>query len=240
MKFTPAGCSWEQQPGESARAFHAFSIYRDLGFKRSLKTVCERLAFEARASVGDNGNPNTLEIVRIDPKVNEASEGQRKTANRKVSGKIYSWSREWKWVQRAEEHDKDFDRRLREAQYTETAEMLKAHRAINKGNRTVLAIPAQRLFAKLQDPDLRKTLDDIPISDLLGMAIECASRSTRVHKEERLSHGMVAKKGEDGDGGQYILEVAMFDPGRKPAQIAEGSEQLETDNPFPGEPEPKE
>jgi len=34
---------WDQQDGESAKAFHAFTIYRDLGHKRSIRAVAERL-----------------------------------------------------------------------------------------------------------------------------------------------------------------------------------------------------
>ena len=35
---------WERQPGESVQAYEAFTIYRDLGLKRSNHEVCERLS----------------------------------------------------------------------------------------------------------------------------------------------------------------------------------------------------
>lgn len=34
---------WEQQPGESAKAFKAFSLYRDMGIERSVRKVAQRL-----------------------------------------------------------------------------------------------------------------------------------------------------------------------------------------------------
>ena len=34
---------WEQQPGESAKAFEAFAIYRDMGVERSVRKVTQRL-----------------------------------------------------------------------------------------------------------------------------------------------------------------------------------------------------
>lgn len=35
--------SWEQQPGESAKAFEAFATYRDMGAERSLRKLTQRL-----------------------------------------------------------------------------------------------------------------------------------------------------------------------------------------------------
>lgn len=34
---------WEQQPGESAKAFEAFAVYRDMGVERSVRKVTQRL-----------------------------------------------------------------------------------------------------------------------------------------------------------------------------------------------------
>ena len=34
---------WEKQPGESAKAFEAFAIYRDMGVERSVRKVTQRL-----------------------------------------------------------------------------------------------------------------------------------------------------------------------------------------------------
>lgn len=42
---------WEQRDGESAKAFEAFKVYRDLGAKRSITLVCERLD-KTRALIG--------------------------------------------------------------------------------------------------------------------------------------------------------------------------------------------
>lgn len=39
----PEIAPWEQQPGESAKAFEAFAIYRDMGVERSVRKVTQRL-----------------------------------------------------------------------------------------------------------------------------------------------------------------------------------------------------
>lgn len=35
--------SWEQQPGESAKAFEAFAVYRNMGAERSLRKLTQKL-----------------------------------------------------------------------------------------------------------------------------------------------------------------------------------------------------
>ena len=39
----PEIAPWEQEPGESAKAFEAFAIYRDIGVERSVRKVTQRL-----------------------------------------------------------------------------------------------------------------------------------------------------------------------------------------------------
>lgn len=42
-KSKEAEAPWEQQPNESAKAFEAFAIYRDMGADRSIRAVARRL-----------------------------------------------------------------------------------------------------------------------------------------------------------------------------------------------------
>ena len=42
-RHEPDIAPWEQQPGESAKAFEAFAIYRDMSAERSVRKVTQRL-----------------------------------------------------------------------------------------------------------------------------------------------------------------------------------------------------
>lgn len=77
--------AWERQPGESAKAFEAFKVYRDLGPGRSLD----------KAAAIYYGWPQ---------------EGSRR-----ATGTFNRWSREHAWVERAATHDGRDDMIRREA-----------------------------------------------------------------------------------------------------------------------------
>jgi hypothetical protein len=47
----PSSPPWERQPGESARAFGAFCVYRDLGPRRSLRAAAEKFYQRSSAAV---------------------------------------------------------------------------------------------------------------------------------------------------------------------------------------------
>jgi hypothetical protein len=92
---------------ESTEAFHAFSIYRDLGLQRSLDEVSRRLDAEKRGTG-----------IRL------VSAKEVRTKHRK-SGKIGLWSRKYRWVERAAAWDHIVDQRLREKQLDEIERMAK-------------------------------------------------------------------------------------------------------------------
>lgn len=92
---------WEQQPGESAKAYAAFCLYRDLPpAKRSLRAVTE-LIYGPKPGM--------------------------KRSQRNVPGKIRDWAARWRWAERAKAWDEEQDRQNREAQLQAIKEMRERH-----------------------------------------------------------------------------------------------------------------
>src|SRR5205807_1369920 len=98
---------WEQQPGESTRAFSAFVIYRDLGTKRSLDEASRRY-HHSEQQAPDGHETGTV------PK-------------RGKSGRIAVWANRFNWPDRAQTWDREQDRELLKAQIKAVKEMRARH-----------------------------------------------------------------------------------------------------------------
>ena len=92
---------WQRQPGETARAFYAFTLYRDMPPKeRSLRRVAEALGY-----------------IR-------AMQGLRRPP---VPGRIVAWSQRFAWVERAAAWDAEKERLAREAEAEAIKTMRERH-----------------------------------------------------------------------------------------------------------------
>lgn len=159
---------WERQTtngkAESPQACAAFCIYRDLGPKRSLAEV-------ARALGGDN-------MVL-------------KGCQKRPSGRIQYWSKNWNWVARANSWDDEVDRQRREAQAEEIIRMSKRNATQAESAAAALMVSTRELLRRLQsDPD---ALSKIDMADLLMIAANTAKHIPAIHKAERM-----ARLGGDG------------------------------------------
>jgi hypothetical protein len=84
---------WERQRGESAKAFHAFTHYRNLGPKRSRDAAYVQ-------HVQECGGHRA---------------GTEKAPSKEAPGVWTNWSTRYVWVDRAAEWDAELDRKTREA-----------------------------------------------------------------------------------------------------------------------------
>jgi hypothetical protein len=106
----PPVAPWQRQPGETAKAFAAFAVYRDLPpAERSLDETCRRLAGKEKVAPG--GHPN----------------GTRRRRQR--YGRVIFWCQEHHWVERSAAWDQEKDRLGLEAEAEAIKEMRRQHAA---------------------------------------------------------------------------------------------------------------
>ena len=135
---------WDIQPGETAKAFHAFSHYRDMPpADRSIDTAhAEHLA---------------------------RCEG-RKRRGKRGSNRWQDWSPKHDWVSRAAAHDADLsrkrrDRRARELEETQDRAAKIARSALDRLEERLKAIDVEQIPAAVLDRWL-KTLTDVELKAL--------------------------------------------------------------------------
>ena len=97
--------AWEQLPGESAKAYAAFCLYRDQGLNRSIEAT-SRLY---------HGHAAPLE--------GQTAIGRRRGA----SGQIRRWAQRWNWSARARAWDQKLQRVQWSKQVEASAEMAERH-----------------------------------------------------------------------------------------------------------------
>jgi hypothetical protein len=95
---------WDQVAGESAKAYAAFCLYRDLGPRRSLDAA-------SRSYHGSNQE-------RQDPP------GRRQP---RASGTIRRWAQGWNWLARARAWDQESERIKQAEQHAAIQEMVERH-----------------------------------------------------------------------------------------------------------------
>jgi hypothetical protein len=88
---------YERQPGETAKAYAAFQVYRDLGIKRSVDEVGKRLY------------------------------GTQKGRKRGTTGRLRAWFTTWRWEERAAAWDDHLDQEARKAQEDARRSMAERH-----------------------------------------------------------------------------------------------------------------
>jgi hypothetical protein len=97
--------AWDQLSGESAKAYAAFCIYRDLGLRRSVD-----------------------EASRHYHRKTPQSETQpAPTRKREASGQIRLWAERWNWVARAMAWDQELEQVKRSKQLEAIDEMAERH-----------------------------------------------------------------------------------------------------------------
>ena len=135
---------WDIQPGETAKAFHAFSHYRDM-------------------SPGDR----SIDAAYREH-VKHCEQGQ--TRGKRAAGFWQSWSTKHDWVSRATAHDADLSRKRRQRRAKELEEAQDraakiARSALDRLEERLKAIDVEQIPAAVLDRWL-KTLTDVELKAL--------------------------------------------------------------------------
>lgn len=165
---------WEQSPDESAGAFHAFTLYRNLGEARSLSRVASDLIEGGRRS----GNPGTV---------------------RKHLGE---WSSRYRWVERAQAYDRELDRQLVKEEQVARTEMRRRQAKMAEDYQEALSVPMRALLAKIRsDPGAVDALAEEDLPTLLSLVSQAAKAVPAVVVIERDARGpdQEPRPKEDGE-----------------------------------------
>lgn len=168
---------------ETSRAFHAFSIYRDGGPRRTLKAVDEAL---------------------------RPSRPQRGHKEATVSGVVKRWSAKYCWVDRARAYDNHVDqerRRIREEQIrqTEEAHFKIGEKALEKAGRSLdVYQPATVTLQQESDEEGRIQLVRVVRAKITAQGIAALMRAGV--EIQRLALGLATGREHDRD--EYVEQFA--------------------------------
>jgi hypothetical protein len=153
----PLPYPWEQQPSETGRAYHAFTIYRDI-------PLSERTVAAAWLKV-------------------QASKGIAET--RPPSAPFRGWATKHHWIDRGSAWDKERDRRKREASVAEMIRMAELHARVSQTQINALSRPAVELLQRINaNPAL---LERVETETLFAMMVAASRTIPGMANLERVS-----------------------------------------------------
>lgn len=191
---------WERQAKrgspEPAKAFRAFTIYREQGASRSVDAVAKALRGTKEAT----------------------NEPQNSKPGR-AGGTLKGWARSWRWVERAAAWDAEMDRQRREAEIAEVRAMAKRQAAQAHRMQDGLLAPVAELLIRLQKPG---ALKKVKTGDLLVLVTHAARVLPNIQRAERQARiggdGSLPAAPLDSNDTTDDLEVLWQSPAKLPAK----------------------
>jgi hypothetical protein len=153
---------WERQPGESTQAFAAFVIYRDLGAARSL-----RASYARQKGVED---------------------GPELRAN----GRLYAWSADHNWVERAAAWDAEQDRIRRQAHQEEVAAMSRRHVQVAR----LFQNQVVKRFQALTDNEVM-ALKPFELAKFFELAVKVEREALGQHDERNINLTVIFRRAQE-------------------------------------------
>ena len=162
--------AWQRQFGEPAKAYHAFTHFRDMrnrtcsGAYRTHRTECDHKPLKSSAEVA--------------PK------------------HWREWSRHYAWVERAIQWDEEIDRQTREQLAHAQVEARERHMRLAQASLTILSQPIRAALEAAKDPKLVERLTQQALdstqgaTDLINQVAMLAKVIPAIVTMERLALGM--------------------------------------------------
>jgi hypothetical protein len=194
---------WEQQESESPEAYHAFSLYRDLGpMNASLSAVRDLIhteRIEDAKRIGPGRKRGTARERKGGRQLRVVRPGERAKPPRPPSiSQLEGWSSRHRWLDRAGAWWAELDRQKREEQKTELLQMAKRHASVLGAHTATLSRPAEMFLRRLQKLEKQargRGEDADPFADMgdaevFRLAIQAAKVLPQVIQAERLARGL--------------------------------------------------
>jgi hypothetical protein len=231
---------WDRQAGEPEKAWYAFTIYRDAGTKRNQRNVIGRLVREAELK---EGPPQEMELppvmltVDMDDPKNPLAPKQARRREKTASRSVSAWSREWNWLNRCKAWDAFCDAQLKARTLTDTEAMRKSQQETTRAYHTNYSVLGFSLLKKMNTPEGRAWLDQIPMDDHVGLVIECGSRINKLQEAQRRASGVLVKEDENTPT-SYVWELRLVQPPARRTESSTNGTDEESEDPFDVPPAP--
>jgi hypothetical protein len=166
---------WDCQPDETPRAFRAFVIYRDLGPKRSLRAVQDKLdLLEAEQSI-------ECGVFITQQALHRLQTGRSRT----ISSHIERWSSKLHWVQRSRDWDCMIDMQLQSRTLDAVEKMARNHAVELEAGRAAIISVIQELLIRLRTAEGKKEVSSIPMLKHMSLALAAAAKLPQLQAAER-------------------------------------------------------
>jgi hypothetical protein len=214
---------------ESSEALAAYTIYRSLGPKRTLRAAED--AWKARHSASG------IQIVSKQESVKGASVGRRK----RPSGRFSYWSRKNDWLARAAEWDKEVADYIGAQAKDQIERMAQRHASQAELSIDSLLRPIVAFAQSMRDPQRREAFENLNAVDLFKLSVSACTVLPKMLSAEALSRGCtIVVPGAAGSSpqGPATWNVSVWAPPRaQPApNTVEGSTEADPwEDDWPGE-----
>jgi len=219
---------WERKQGEPVAAYHAFSMYRDLGPGRTFSSVFQQLCIEKsmEGQHTSNGQPPSVIVIHEGDPPNP-NQAQKK----KIADTVKQYSTKWRWYDRCTAWDAFINLQVQQRNAVNYDKLRDKQIKVAAVADAVNVLLMSELLRRMQSAEGRAGLQGIETKELLKLAVDSASRVKAIQEAERSANGVISKASTQ-QGGIFRWIITEFQPERQPEEIFEAAEEIMNHNPM--------